>query len=172
MRNFLLFALISGALLGSCTLDPECEWTDLYADFESYEFTTDLEQTNIVLLTPEFDPNIELFEPYIIRSDSAYDALTQFSRDEECPYCVYPEIDFDEYTLIGFSTEISCLATNYLKLTSTPEGWRYALKTVDETQCNQLLCDNFSFNWILLPKAADTTDITFETGLARYFCDC
>ncbi|MBA4738125.1 MAG: hypothetical protein H2059_03070, partial [Cryomorphaceae bacterium] len=88
------------------------------------------------------------------------------------PYCVYPEIDFDQYTLIGFSTEISCLATNYLKLTSTPEGWRYALKTVDETQCNQLLCDNFSFNWILLPKAADTTDISFETGLARYFCDC
>ena len=55
MRNFLLFAIISGALLNSCTLDPECEWTDLYADFESYEFTTDLEQTNIVLLTPEFD---------------------------------------------------------------------------------------------------------------------
>ena len=82
MRNFLLFAIISGALLNSCTLDPECEWTDLYADFESYEFTTDLEQTNIVLLTPEFDPNIELFEPYIIRSDSAYDALTQFSRDD------------------------------------------------------------------------------------------
>ena len=172
MREFQLFTLIGGLLLTSCTLDPECEWTDLYPEYEAYEFTNDIEATNIVLLTPEYDPNIELFEPYIIRSDSAYDELTQFSRDEECPYCEYPEIDFNEYTLIGFSTEISCLATNYLKLTSTPDGWRYALKTVDGTQCNQLLCDNFSFNWILLPKAADTTDIYFETGLARYFCDC
>lgn len=168
----MFFAAVSAFVFHACTLDPECEWTDLYPEYENYSYTTDIETTNIVLLTPEFDPTIQLFEPQIIRNDSAYDALTKFSRDEECPYCEYPDIDFDAYTLIGYSTEISCLATNYLKLTATPDGWRYALKTVDQTQCNELLCDNFSYNWILLPKAADTMDITFETGMARFFCDC
>lgn len=171
MRRIAFYFITLGLLI-SCSLDPECTWEDLYVEFESYDFETNLDQTNIVLLGPGTDPSIDLYEGYILRSDSAYDALTAFSKDEGCTNCLYPEIDFDAYTLVGYATENSCLAVNYLKLTATPDGWRYALKTVDQTQCNVLYCDNFSFNWILLPKAADTAEITFETGLARYFCDC
>lgn len=161
-----------GLLLTQCTLDPECTWEDLYPEFESYVHFDDVEGTDLTLIGPEFDPSINLYTGYVIRTDSAYDALTAFSIDENCPFCIYPEIDFSQYTLVGFPLEISCLATNYVKLSATSDGWQYSLKTADQTQCNQLLCDNFGFNWILMPKSADTTNIAFEAGVARYFCDC
>lgn len=171
MRKLGFLTLTFGLLL-SCSLDPDCTWEDLYVEFEGYDFESNLGQTNIILLGPSADPTIDLYEGYIIRSDSAYDDLTEFSKDQGCTNCNYPDIDFDQYTLVGYATESSCLAVNYVKLTSTDDGWRYALKTVDQTQCNVLNCDNFSYNWILLPKAADTAEFTFEFGLARYFCDC
>ena len=63
MRNFLLFALVSVTLLGSCTLDPECEWTDLYAEFETYDFTTDLEH----LKCKQF---FTIFSPFFLKSQN------------------------------------------------------------------------------------------------------
>lgn len=169
----LFFALLTGALIGSsCTLDPECEWQDLYPEFENYGLVEGLNTTSIVLMGPEFDPGLSLGTSFILRTDSAYDALTKFSRDEGCNFCNYPDIDFSQYTLVGFTTEINCQALNYVKIYAADGQLHYALKTVDQTQCNQLLCDNFSFNWVLLPKAADTTDLNFETGVARFFCDC
>lgn len=161
-----LFSLLS------CDLEPECAWVDTYPEFENYDLIDGLKTTSIVLMGPEFDFNLKLGEPFIIRTDSAYDALAKFSQDEGCNYCSYPSINFNNYILVGFTTEISCQAVNYVKMTSTPDGLRYSLKTVDQTQCNQLLCNNFSFNWVLLPRALDTTEITFETGMARYICDC
>jgi hypothetical protein len=175
MHNTLLksIAIVGmGLLLPQCTLDPECSWEDLYPEYETYTHYNDVEGTNLVLMGPEFDPSINVFTGYVIRTDSAYQDLIAFSQDEGCPDCNYPTINFAEWTLVGYPMEVSCLATNYLKMSSTPDGWRFAVKTVDETKCNSLLCNNFSFNWILLPKSADTTTINFEAGIARYFCDC
>jgi hypothetical protein len=172
LRTFLTVSAVSLFALTQCSLDPACEWKDLYPEFEDYGHYSGVEGVNLVLMGPEFDFGIHMYEGYVIRTDSAYQDLIHFSQDAGCLDCNYPVINFNNYTLVGYPAEISCLAANYLKFTATQDGWRYALKTADQTQCNSLLCNNFSFNWILLPKAADTTTIYFETGVAKYFCDC
>ena len=174
MKTRTLLGLMTAALtlLNACTLDPQCEWTDLYPEFENYTIIDGLDQADIIMMGPEFDPSLTWGTEYIIKTDSAYDALTQFSRDENCNYCNYPEIDFDQFFLVGFTMEINCQALNYLKVSETANGLRYALKTVDQTLCNSLLCDNYSFNWVLVPISYDSLNVEFETGVARYFCDC
>ncbi|MEY2963692.1 MAG: hypothetical protein RL754_953 [Bacteroidota bacterium] len=171
LKSFLTLAL-AALITASCTLDPECTWEDMYPEFETYSVLDSLEQRDIILMGPEFDPSLGIAKEYIIRTDSAYKELLQFSKDEGCNYCNYPEIDFAKYVLVGFSTEINCQAINFIKVSQTPDGLRYSLKLVDQTQCNDLLCDNFSFNWVLIPTTYNTDTITFETGIARYFCDC
>lgn len=174
MKNWIAKAALLAAplMLQNCSLEPNCEFRDLYTEFENYTLVDGLKTTDIVLMGPEFDANIQYYEPYIISSDSAYDALTDFSQDQGCNYCNYPSVDFDKYVLVGFTTEISCQAVNYVKISETADGLQYSLKTVDQTQCNELLCNNFSFNWVLVPVDAVTGEITFETGVARNFCDC
>jgi len=172
MTKHLFTALIFGALLTSCTLDPECVWDDSYPEFETYDLLPDLEQVDLVLHGRNQDDDINLYTGYIVRNDSAYEVLTEFSRQDSCDYCNYPQINFSEYTLVGYTTEIGCYSVNYLKVSATSEGLRYAIKTLDESRCNSVFCDNFSFNWVLVPKSADTAEITFEDGIARYDCDC
>lgn len=171
LKNGFLLSLV-GAFLTACQLDPECTWVDSYAEFEDYNLIEGLEPTSLLLLGPDFDKDIEPYTGYVVRTDSAYEELLRFSKEDSCTECVYPDIDFSEFTLVGFPMEISCLANNYIKITSTPMGNLYAIKTLDFTECNSIWCGNFSFNWVLLPKSADTATITFENGLARNDCDC
>jgi len=172
MLKTIKYALLLGTLLTSCTLDPKCEWVDEFMAFENYALVEDLQQVDLVLYGRNEDSDINLYSEYVVRSDSAYDALTSVSRGDSCDYCNYPQIDFSQYTLVGFTTEIGCFAQNYLKVSTTTEGLRYALKTVDESQCSSIYCGNFSFNWVLVPKSLDTGNITFEYSIARYKCDC
>ena len=123
MHNTLLkfFACLAlGLMLTQCTLDPECNWEDLYTEYENYDHFNDVKATNLVLMGPEFDPSIDVFTGYVIRTDSAYEDLIAFSQDEDCPDCNYPSIDFSEWTLVGYPMEISCLATIILRCPPRP----------------------------------------------------
>ncbi len=116
-----------------CTLDPECNWEDLYPEYENYDHFNDVKATNLVLMGPEFDPSIDVFTGYVIRTDSAYEDLIAFSQDEDCPDCNYPSIDFSEWTLVGYPMEISCLATNYLKMSRLRRRIAERLKEAQNT---------------------------------------
>lgn len=58
MHNTLLkfFACLGlGLMFTQCTLDPECNWEDLYPEYENYDHFNDVKATNLVLMGPEFD---------------------------------------------------------------------------------------------------------------------
>jgi hypothetical protein len=110
---------------------------------------------------------------FFINSNADYDALKQKAINAACGNCEFPNIDFTNRTLIGHFYKIGCLDIAQQRFVTTSDStFAFYSKFINTNQCSFATCNNETFNWMLVPKVDDISQVEFYNGNLYYNCDC
>ncbi|MGB0862346.1 MAG: hypothetical protein ACPG19_02390 [Saprospiraceae bacterium] len=156
--------------LNGC-LGFSCEEKDEYPEFDDIETIEEatFQSLRINVETLETDTLID-GKVVMIDEDSTYFRLK--TANEGCELCFFPDVNFNENTLVGVYYRIECTANGQTKVTKTTDGYHFNVKSVDISECTFLACNNYVLGWHTLPKVDSSTVITSTFGKKYNQCDC
>jgi hypothetical protein len=146
---FLSILFLFVLLLCSC---KKCKEFDDFPEFDDLNGISGAVEINTSILFED------IADSYIIRNDSVYQLLIYKTKEDSCVYCNFPSIDFEQYDLIGKATN----SINNLKkvVKTNDQTYTYILKK--ETDSHTTARNDFSMNWMLIPKIAKTDTVIFK----------
>jgi hypothetical protein len=175
MRILIILSLLIGTF-GIYSCDPfyDCEKVDNLEVFDNLRNVDSIVYYSQNLQVDEraFD---SLFseKKIFINSDSAYQAMKDIADGNDCTDCVFPNINFDKYSLIGRFFVIGCDQSPLQRFVATSDStFAFYNKFANEKQCSSTSCPNFTFNWMLVPKIESIDQVEFFFGDSYYDCDC
>lgn len=158
--------------LTGCLTDPDCTLSDDLPDFDSLETVTG--SVIELILTDIYQEEIfgeDYTEAeYVINDDSLYNVWKQNAQNACGSTCSFPDIDFTTRTLIGKYYQLACTQLPAVRVTKEGNTYTHVVKRVDNTQCLQAACFNYTFAFVSVPKIDSTATVMFRTGSSRYIC--
>lgn len=170
MKSLPLLALLAlSVTLGGC-LGFDCERVDTLPEFDDLQGTSEASIKTIVFYPNTLDVDSLYPGKVVVIEDSLTYAALKAANDSICDICIFPDVDFATQSLFGVLQLLDCNAGALIKVVETPLGYHHYTKSVDETKCSYLSCDNYSFGWATVPKLDSTALITSSFGEEYFEC--
>lgn len=155
-----------------CEIGFDCTLVDEMPEFADL---TSFDEAQIPALyfdlAAVFDPDsLHDGEPFIINDGSIYQGWKD-AADGNCFNCSFPDIDFNQYTLVGAYYPIECNESPSVRLIKDGNNYRHIVKASNFIKCDPNFCANYTFAWMIIPKDTNAT-FTFEKSRAYYDCEC
>lgn len=176
MKYIICVLVLVSIFVYSCDPSFDCEEVDTLTVFDDLRNVDSIVYMSERLITPSdiFDTTYQEMVVFI-NNDSTYAALKQRGVDANCSSCTFPNIDFTNRTLIGHYFQIGCLDLTQQRFVTTSDSdstYAFYSKFINTSKCNFANCYNETFNWMLVPKVDDVSQIEFYNGNLFYDCDC
>ena len=117
-----------------------------------------------------FPDSLEYGDEFVINNDSVYQAWETAAGN--CEGCVFPDIDFNQKTLIGKYYRLDCGEYPLLYVTKDGNVYTHYTKSIDDSLCETSSCQNFTFGWVSVPKIDAGATVEFVYGESYYDCNC
>ncbi len=163
--------MIITSLLMGCKIGTDCTVVDDMPEFDNLVNVEGIQVEDIRFNADEIieDENL-LAIGLILNSDSLYKKWEAAAQD--CEECKFPEIDFNNRTLIGKYYQIQCLDIPVLSITKENNTYTYYNKSVNNSECLVQTCPNYTFGWVSIPKIDENAIVEFKKGELYKDCDC
>jgi len=168
IKQYILTVLfITVGFTYSCQISPDCETTDTMEHFRQLEGETNVIFYDSIALPPHtLNEAVEPGEEYRFDDSTAYESISMTDFE-------LPDIDHENYTLIGKYMQAPCLAIFKRKwIKEDKHNYRYLIKVVQDNRCVTASCLNFSYNLIAVPKLPPNAKVKIEVGRQETDCEC
>lgn len=175
MRILIILSLLIGTI-GIYSCDPfyDCEKVDNLQVFDNLRNVDSIVYyaNEIVATSAAFD-TLFTGKKIFINNDSAYQVMKDLADNRDCEVCLFPNIDFNKYSLIGRFFVIGCDQIPAQRFVATSDStYAFYNKFINNTECSSSSCPNATFNWMLVPKIQSIDQIEFFSGDSYFDCDC
>jgi hypothetical protein len=175
MRILIILSLIIGTI-GIYSCDPfyDCVKVDNLEVFDNLRNVDSVVyfSENINITEAAFDSLFSEMKIFV-NSDSAYQVMKDLADDNDCETCIFPNLNFDKYSLIGRFFQIQCDQFSSQRFVATSDStYAFYNKFINDRQCSSSSCPNSTFNWMLVPKIESIDQVEFIFGNSYYDCDC
>lgn len=174
MRYITYLLVLVTLAIYSCDPSFDCKEVDTLTNFDNLQNADSITYMSERIMANEkaFDT---LYNEMVIfvNNDAEYDVIKQKAINNSCSECVFPSIDFSRRTLIGYYFEIGCVQAPRQRFVATSDStYAFYSKFINDQKCAFFVCPNQTFNWLLVPKVDEKSDVEFYNGEFYYDCDC
>lgn len=157
MLNFIFIFLVFGLI--SCTNDPACKNEnningDIIAELKLGKCYNLMQKDTIVINDSTSFKNLESL------IDADYYQLFKNTCDT-----LPDSLDFSIYTLIGYYASGFGCNVNFHKDFQMDESAKKCYYTIQIEECGECSTEEFSMNWIIVPKVEDDYEIIYTSEL-------
>lgn len=174
MKYIVYLLILMSVTIYNCNTNFDCEEVDTLTVFDDLRNVDSIVYMSSRILFPsEILDTTYQGMTFFINSNADYDVLKQKAINAGCGNCEFPNIDFTNRTLIGYYYQIGCLDFPQQRFVATSDStFAFYSKFINTNECAFAACDNETFNWMLVPKVDDISQVEFYSGYLYYNCDC